>query len=288
MRRPRRYRAQCATKAGRASAFSSPTASAGTSRGSRRTNTRCSSRSLGTASRLRRTPCMPPSSWARRSQSTSPIRSTRSSHPRRTRRTRRTTSPTSPTRMKKTKKMKKTTPRSSPHHRLRPRRIPTARTATTRGASGWRRRASKGRRPDRSARRCSPDRPGHRPRCLRRMPRRRSWERGRWPRRAHAPPKRPDSVRVCAWSVRLVPRASSACNRPEDRETRSKYVTNSRVKPACNDREPCPSRECFVRLERRQRPSVSTTRRAVSSPEKFCWPVIRFPSRTANPRQRPP
>ncbi len=213
MRTPRRYRAQCATKAGRASAFSSPTASAGTSRGSRRTNTRCNSRWLGTASRLRRTPCTPPSSWAPRSRSTSPIRSI---HPKRTRRRRTTPTPTTPTR-KKTKKTKKMTPRSSPHHRLHPRRPQTMRTATTRGASGWRRRASKGRWPDRWARRCSPDRRGHRPRCLRRMPRRRSSERGRWPRRrAHAPPKRPESDRSCAWSVRLVPRASSACNRLEN------------------------------------------------------------------------
>lgn len=215
MRTPRRYRAQCATKAGRTSAFSSPTASAGTSRGSRRTNTRCNSRWLGTASRLRRTPCTPPSSWARRSQSTSPIRST---HPKRTTTTKtmRTMSSTIPTRKTKRTTTKTSPRRSSPHHRLRPRRTPTARTArtaTTRGASGLRRRASKGRRLDRSARRCSPDRRGHRPRCLRRMPRRRSWERGRWPRRAHAPPKRPESDRSCAWSVRLVPRASSAGNR---------------------------------------------------------------------------
>ena len=34
-------------------------------------------------------------------------------------------------------------------------------------------------------------------------------------------------------------------------------------------------------------PSAAMTARAVSSPEKFCWPVTRLPSRTAKPRQRP-
>ncbi len=36
------------------------------------------------------------------------------------------------------------------------------------------------------------------------------------------------------------------------------------------------------------RPSVSITRFAVSVPEKFCWPVMRLPSRTAKPRHMPP
>ncbi len=36
-----------------------------------------------------------------------------------------------------------------------------------------------------------------------------------------------------------------------------------------------------------QTPSVAATSSAVSAPEKFCWPVTRFPSRTANPRKRP-
>lgn len=36
-----------------------------------------------------------------------------------------------------------------------------------------------------------------------------------------------------------------------------------------------------------QRPRLSMIKRAVSPPEKFCWPVMRFPSRTAKLRQRP-
>jgi hypothetical protein len=35
-------------------------------------------------------------------------------------------------------------------------------------------------------------------------------------------------------------------------------------------------------------PSARTTSSAVSVPEKFCWPVTRLPSRTANPRHIPP
>ena len=35
------------------------------------------------------------------------------------------------------------------------------------------------------------------------------------------------------------------------------------------------------------RPSVSMTSAANSPPLKFCWPVMRLPSRTANPRHRP-
>lgn len=37
----------------------------------------------------------------------------------------------------------------------------------------------------------------------------------------------------------------------------------------------------------RYSPSASMTFSAVSVPEKFCCPVIRFPSRTANPRHNP-
>ena len=40
-------------------------------------------------------------------------------------------------------------------------------------------------------------------------------------------------------------------------------------------------------VERVHRPNVSTIKFAVSLPEKFCWPVIRLPSRIAKPRQRP-
>lgn len=36
-----------------------------------------------------------------------------------------------------------------------------------------------------------------------------------------------------------------------------------------------------------QRPRVSMRRLAVSVPEKFCWPVMRLPSRMAKPRQSP-
>lgn len=36
-----------------------------------------------------------------------------------------------------------------------------------------------------------------------------------------------------------------------------------------------------------QRPRASMTRAAVAAPEKFCWPVIRLPSRTAKLRHRP-
>src|SRR5262245_58305758 len=35
-------------------------------------------------------------------------------------------------------------------------------------------------------------------------------------------------------------------------------------------------------------PSARTTSSAVSDPEQFCCPVMRFPSRTANPRHIPP